>query len=286
MVNTTFMNINTFLAFWLIQKWSISKNYQLEAVATHCHCLGYVDDTALVAAGGSFNETHQMLGSMMLRPEGVNGWAVSHNSRFEASKSVLVDFSHAKHIEHPVMRPQGSPITPQPSHKFLGVIVDQELHWNGQHDHALVKASKWVLAFHCLAQPLSGANLQIMRQLYSVVAIPKMMYVADIWCTPIYKREGSSKRGGSVGITEKLASIQQLASMAITGAMCTTATNTLDLHMGLWLVHLMLRWVYYKAALRLTSLPKAHPLHTVFHKRAKWYIKTHRSPLHEICYVP
>ena len=70
-------------------------------------CLGYVDDTALVAAGGSFNETHWMLGSMMSRPEGVNKWAVAHNSRFEASKSVLVDFSHAKHIKHPVMRLQG-----------------------------------------------------------------------------------------------------------------------------------------------------------------------------------
>ena len=34
MVNTTFVNIYIFLAFWLIQKWSIYKNYQLEAVAT------------------------------------------------------------------------------------------------------------------------------------------------------------------------------------------------------------------------------------------------------------
>ena len=70
--------------------------------------------------------------------------------------------------------------------------------------------------------------------------------------------------------------------MAITGAMCTTATDVLDLHMGLWPVHLMLRQVCYRAALRLASLPDAHPLHAVFHKRPKWYIKTHRSPLHEI----
>ena len=175
-------------------------------------CLGYVDDTALVAAGGSFNETHWMLGSMMSRPEGVNKWTVSHNSRFEALKSVLVDYSHAKHIERPVMKLRGSPITLQPSHKFLGVIIDQDLCWNSQHDHALAKATKWVLAFHYLAWLVSGANL----------------------------------------------------------------------HVGLWLVHLMLRQVCYRAALRLASLPEAHPLHAVFHKRTKWYIKTHRSPLHEI----
>ena len=67
---------------------------------------------------------------LSLRLEGVNEWAVAHNSRFEASKSVLVDFSLAKHIECPVMRLWGSPIVLQPSHKFLGVIINQDLCWN------------------------------------------------------------------------------------------------------------------------------------------------------------
>ena len=35
----------------------------------HEMCLGYVDDMALVAAGRSFDKTHWMLGSMMLRLE-------------------------------------------------------------------------------------------------------------------------------------------------------------------------------------------------------------------------
>ena len=92
--------------------------------------LGYVDDMAFVVVAKMFHEAHRILGNMMTHPEGGNAWSLSHNSRFEASKSVLVDFSRSKGIECPPMRLGGTRISPQPAHKFLGIMLDQELRWS------------------------------------------------------------------------------------------------------------------------------------------------------------
>ena len=79
-----------------------------------------------------------------------------------------------------------------------------------------------------------------MRQLYCVVAIPKMTYAIDVWYTPVHTREGNKRRSGSVGFTNRFQLLQRMASTAITGALCTTANNILDMHAGLWPVELML----------------------------------------------
>ena len=66
-------------------------------------CLGYVDDMALVAAAGTFQGTHRILGKMMAKSWGGYAWSRTHNSRFKMSKSVLVDFSRDKCVERPNM---------------------------------------------------------------------------------------------------------------------------------------------------------------------------------------
>ncbi len=203
-------------------------------------CLGYVDNMALVAEADCFADTHRVLGRMMLRSEGALSWSELHNSRFETTKSVLMDFSHAKNLDWPPMQIGGISITPQPMHKFLGVMMDQELQWRQHADYALAKAAKWTLAFRQLARPASGIKLQLMQQMYNAVAVPKITYVADMWYTPKHKKVGATKNSRSVGITNRLASVQRMATLAITGAMRTMATDTLDLHAGIWPMDLML----------------------------------------------
>ena len=121
--------------------------------------LGYIDDMAFMVAAKMFHEAHCILGNMMTRPEGGNAWSLSHNSRFEASKSILVDFSCSNGIEHPPMWLGGAHITPQPAHKFLSIMLDQELQWSQQANSALAKSTKWTLAFWGLAKSFSGVNL-------------------------------------------------------------------------------------------------------------------------------
>ena len=170
---------------------------------------------ALVATANNFTDSHRILSSMISWADGAASWSTAHNSKFEASKSVLIDFSRAKNIAWPSMLLQGCIIALQESHKLLGVMIDQELRWQQQADYALEKATKWTLAFRRLARPTMGVNLWLMRQMYCAVVLPKMMYVADVWYMPTHKREGAEKTSGSVGITRRMASMQRMASMAI-----------------------------------------------------------------------
>ena len=73
-----------------------------------------------------------------------------------------------------------------------------------------------------------------------------------------------------------------MASTAITGTLRTTANDILDMHAGIWPVEVMLRWLCHRVVTRLATLPETHPLSRIFPRRAGRYIKTHRSPLHEL----
>ena len=203
--------------------------------------LGYVDDIALVATAKSVKQAHQAISDMVTHPGGALSWLAQHNSRFEASKSVLMDFTQSKMVTRSQLTLCGTVLMPQPSHKFLRVMMDQELCWQHQASYTVVKASKWILAFCRLARPASGLQAKLMRQLYSTVAIPKLTYMADMWFTPVHKREGHARSSRSVGVTRKISSLQRLVALAITGALRTMATDVLDLHAGSLPVNLLLR---------------------------------------------
>ena len=128
----------------------------------------------------------------------------------------------------------------------------------------------------------SRVNLRLIQQLYHAVTIPKMTYAVDIWYTPPHRKEGTKKDSGSVGITNKLVSLQQMATLAITGVLCSTATDVLDLHAGTQPVRLLLHRLCNQAALQIASLPDTHPLHTIYCTCTRQYIKTHQLPLHEL----
>ena len=79
--------------------------------------LAFVDDTAFMAIGKDFNKTHAILVDMLEREGGGYQWSKDHNSKFETSK------------ERPPIHVRGITIKLTKSHKFLGVILDQELRW-------------------------------------------------------------------------------------------------------------------------------------------------------------
>jgi hypothetical protein len=112
--------------------------------------LGYMDNKALIAIGKKFTETHRLLKRMMERRNRGFTWSESHNSRFKLTKLILMDFIHSKTAEHPPLILHSRIFTPQQTHKFIGVSMDQELQWNHQADHAIAKAMKWTMAFHRL----------------------------------------------------------------------------------------------------------------------------------------
>ncbi len=131
--------------------------------------IAYVDDVNFFAEGANFEEVYERLNDMMTRDGGGQAWSREHNSRFEMSKLTLVGFSRRRVPDparpgkmmpeaHPAFTTCGTTIEAVPSHKFLGVIFDQELRWSEQAERVTAKATKWSLCARRLARPATGVS--------------------------------------------------------------------------------------------------------------------------------
>ena len=83
--------------------------------------------------------------------------------------------------QRPQMTFGGVTMKPAPSHKFLGVIVDQE-----HTGYAIAKGASHAMLLHCLSSPAHGISAKLIQQLYHAVAIPKMTYTASVWFQPMF----------------------------------------------------------------------------------------------------
>ena len=116
--------------------------------------LAFVDDMAFIAIGKTFQETHVILTDMLECEGGGYQWSKNHNSHFEPSKFALIDFSLNRKKAHPPLHTRNVVINPTPSHKFLGVFLDQELWWWEQANYALAKGTQYTL----LMRHISGTS--------------------------------------------------------------------------------------------------------------------------------
>ncbi|KAF5325928.1 hypothetical protein D9611_000196 [Ephemerocybe angulata] len=113
------------------------------------------------------------------------------------------------------------------------MVLDPELRWKAQVTKAVVKATTWVMMYRRLTKQHSGLTMDLMRQLYKAVGIPKMTYAADIWYIPLEKAPGGKKRVRSADALKWMARVQRIAAIAITGALGLTAGDMLDAHAGI-----------------------------------------------------
>ncbi|KAH6899298.1 hypothetical protein BKA70DRAFT_1115589, partial [Coprinopsis sp. MPI-PUGE-AT-0042] len=135
--------------------------------------------------------------------------------------------------EAPPLTVEGKEVTVVDHYKYLGVQVDAELRWNTQEMHAVERATKWVMLYKRLTKPSTGVRMQLMKQMYMAVGVPKMTYALDVWYRPPLKEEGKRRNTGSVRAMKMMTKVQRMATLAITGAMRSTATDVLDAHAGI-----------------------------------------------------
>ena len=171
---------------------------------------------------------------------------------------------------------------PVSSYKYLGVIIDPKLRWSLQHKKAVAAAAYWASRIGRLSKSASGLSTFGTKQLYNTVAVPRFTYGAEVWYTLLHKPSGSQKTKGSVSVSNKLKSVQRKVAVAITGGLRTMAGDVLDVHAYILRIDLLLNKILYRAALRLCSLPKSHPLYAQVHSRSTHRAKRHLSPVHNL----
>jgi len=142
--------------------------------------------------------------------------------------------------------------------------------------YMLKKGMKWLNQYCWLAKVTNGVSARFMQRYYLSVAVPMMMYAADIFLIP-----AGCHCKGTKGFINKLARVQRQAALAITGALATTATDSPDAHANLLPFQLLMVKPVHRATICTTCLPKNHPLVEHIVVAAKQNRK-HRSPLHKI----
>ena len=236
--------------------------------------IGYVDDIALVATGSDFRETTRRLKNMMTKDDGGLRWSVSHNSRFEVTKSAIIHFSRKTapdleiengrvRIGRPELVLESQVIQEVDSYKYLGVQIDFQLRWKEQAQRATANATKWILQYRRLTRPSTGVRSKLMRQLYLAVALPKITYGIDIWYTPPSKPVGQARNSGSAGVLRSLTKVQRIAALAITGTLRTSPNDYVDVHAGILPMELALQKACHSAIVRSLTLPSTNPIHQV-----------------------
>lgn len=90
-----------------------------------------------------------------------------------------------------------------------------------------------------------------------------MTYAADVWYTPPHKEIGKQRNSGSVKVLRLMTKAQRIATIAITGALQSTANDVLDAHANITPMQIQLRYISCRAAIRIATLPKDHPLHPI-----------------------
>ncbi|KAG2064523.1 hypothetical protein BDR04DRAFT_937274, partial [Suillus decipiens] len=126
----------------------------------------------------------------------------------------------------------GHTIQPSKFHKFLGMIIDQDLNFKEHTSFAMAKGITYTMACNWMIKTTKGIHRQLMRRLYKGVVILKMLYAADVWCTGIIAK-GKGKRGGghrARGFTSQMARVQHMATIIITGGLHSLATTMLNSH--------------------------------------------------------
>jgi len=182
----------------------------------------FIDNAAIITTGKSFEDMHESLRSIMTREGGILDWALMHNCEFGVNKFQLLDFTKRR-VPNPIatnktmevprhaLRFGNHRIVSSPTAKFLGIIIDNKLSWKPQIAAAIVKGQDWIIQFTRLSKLTHRLAAKYIRRLYLSVALPKMLYAADIFLAP-QCRGNNPKSTGSTQAINKLSTIQRQAA--------------------------------------------------------------------------
>jgi hypothetical protein len=253
---------------------------------------GFVDDSTGVAEGRTMQEAVVNAAALFSRPGGPGEWADTHGAVYDYDKFGYVGFSRRRTRDprnQRKMLPETRPdikirqftIQPAQSHKFLGLIMDQELRFKKQAAHALAKGTKWVTQFRRTAKIAKGMKGEFMRAMLYGVALPSMLYTADIWCVPSVTRTNGKQTRGTKGFIGKMERVQRQAAIQITGALRTTPMDLLLAHADIAPLEYHLRKICHSAALWIAT-PQTNPIGKAARRAAQRHVKRLPSPLHNI----
>ncbi|PPR07816.1 hypothetical protein CVT24_002896 [Panaeolus cyanescens] len=249
--------------------------------------VAFVDDVGVIATAHDFRTAHKGIKKVMDGRGGIMEWARTHNCTFGMEKFQLIDFSRKKTVDEdgnkvdiprPNLRLNSLTIKPGKQAKFLGLILDQELRWKEQCTRVITKASYWAAQLRRLAKNKGGIGYKNLRRLFIGTALPRILYGIEIFDPP---RRGRARTFRSA-LEKKLDSVVGRVAVLIVGGMRSSPNDVAMVHANLDPAKIIVEREYAKAAIRMATLPKTHPLNSHVLRAAKRYVQRYPSPLHHL----
>lgn len=177
---------------------------------------GYADDLVIVVRGKDLKTVTDLMQSALTL---VEKWCQEEGLSVNPGKTTLVPFTRKRKLgETKLPKMFGQEIVFGDRVKYLGVLLDQRLTWNPQIQRLTTRAKSLMFACRRAVGKTWGLKPRMVMWIYTMIIRPLVSYGAVVWWTKTTQ--------GTVG--GKLNSIQRMASLAITGAMSSTPTVTLE----------------------------------------------------------
>jgi hypothetical protein len=145
--------------------------------------IDFMDDVNALAFGETTEDNCRTLQSIHER---CLEWARKHGASFAPEKYILVHFTKAR-TKHNTACPLTLPsltITPCPSARVLGVILDKTLSWQLHLQHIKSKLATQTNVLTRLTASTRGASLRVLRLLYTAVVCPAITTGCPAWWAP------------------------------------------------------------------------------------------------------
>jgi Reverse transcriptase-like len=186
-----------------------------------------------------------------------------HFARACANLALPIDLGFAPHTGDSLLRPKDT-------WRYLGFFFDRKLSFKEHIRFYSTKALTTVNAMGMLGNSMRGLTPMQKHLLYWSCVVPVMTYGLQLWYFKGARVQGSIKA---------LSQVQAHAVHWITGCFRTTPIGGMESLEGLLPMHLLLRRLSERGALRITLLADSHPLRTILGERSLGLAPAHRLGL-------
>lgn len=222
------------------------------------HVSAFADD--LVISHDNKETFHnEMINRMNFACDIIDNWCNRNGLSVNPDKSAIMKFSSSrtskpatgivlkkKKIKHVIET------------KYLGVIIDNKLNWNSHISYIKEKAIRALWHTKKMVSSTWGLTPKAMMWIYKQIILPRITYGCIVWWNKLERRKYKSlkskkKFSDSNEATNRLNSIQRLATMMITGATKSTPTAALNAILSLPPIDLKIKSIAINTCIRLKN---------------------------------
>ena len=200
--------------------WNILLNGLILEVGDKANVIGFADDFVLYAELSKDESPQDVLGPAL---QAVSQWGISWKIPFSQEKTKAMLFSRLRRRERDIMQFQGVDVQWTETFKYLGIVFDSKLKWGKHIDHITARASTTLAKLNGLCGLKWGLRSETARFVYERAVLPMILYGAIVWGRAIQTKNE----------LRKLSRVQKLATLSMTGALRTSALDSLQVLTGM-----------------------------------------------------